>query len=121
MQRMESIDPDMSTRHFILTSSGNIEEFSDDEASAVAEGTQYLPRFADETLRYLQVAFDERANEDGEIRVQTLGAVVYFDENGQLTDADRADEDSQELTSFEHDTCVQFALKETVGQEHAIN
>ncbi|NNC22805.1 hypothetical protein HKX42_02980 [Salinisphaera sp. USBA-960] len=117
---MES-DTDMSTRHFILTSNGNIEEFSDAEASAVAEGTQYIPRFADERLRYVQVAFDERANDNGEIRVQTMGAIVHFDADGQLTDADRTDEDSAELTSFEHDACVQFALKETVGQQHAIN
>lgn len=118
---MQKADTNMSTRHFILTSGGHIEEFSDAEASAVAEGKQYLPRFAEERLRYVQVAFDESANEEGEIRVQTMGAIVHFDENGQLTEADRTDEDSEELTSFEHDACVQFALKETVGQEQAIN
>lgn len=118
---MEESEPTMSTRHFILTSNGCIEEFSDAEASAVAEGKQQLPRFADERLRYVQVAFDERANEDGEIRVQTMGAIVHFDENGLLTEADRTDETSDELTSFEHDACVQFALKDTVGEQHVVN
>lgn len=118
---MKETDTDMSTRHFILTSSGDIEEFSDAEASAVADGSQYIPRFADERLRYVQVAFDDRANDEGEIRVQTMGAIVHFDENGQLTEADRTEENSDELSSFEHDACVQFALKDTVGQEQAIN
>lgn len=111
----------MSTRHFLLTHDGSIEEFTEDEASAVAEGKRDLPRFADKRLRYVQVAFDDAANDDGEIHVRTLGAIVSFDEEGRLLEAGRVDAESDTLSEFEHDACVQYALRETIHQSYALN
>ena len=111
----------MSTRHFLLTPNGAVEEFTDAEASAVAAGKHDLPRFADKRLRYVQVAFDDKANDEGEIQVRTMGAVVCFDTDGRLADTDRATEDGDEVSSFEHDACVQFALRDTVVRDYAIN
>lgn len=111
----------MSTRHFLLTQDGAIEEFTEDEASAVAEGKHELPRFADERLRYVQVDFDEQANDEGELRVRTLGAIVRFDADGRLCEADSASQDADTLTEFEHDACVQFALRDTIVPSYALN
>lgn len=111
----------MSVRHFLLTQDGAVEEFSDAEAAAVAEGKQDLPRFADKRLRYVQVAFDDSANDDGEIHVRTIGAVVRFDNEGRLAESDRTGEDSEALSAFEHDACVQFALRDTIEQSYALN
>ena len=111
----------MSTRHFLLTHDGAIDEFSEDEASAVAEGKQDLPRFAERRLRYVQVDFDDNVNDDGEIHVRTLGAIVSFDEDGHLRDANRASGEADALSEFEHDACVQYALRETIHQSYALN
>lgn len=111
----------MSVRHFLLTQDGAIEEFSDEEASAVAEGTQDLPRYADKQLRYVQVAFDDNANEEGEIQVKTMGAIVRFDDQGRLAEADGATQTRDELNEFEHDACVQFALRDTLPKSYALN
>ncbi|RJS94998.1 hypothetical protein [Salinisphaera sp. Q1T1-3] len=111
----------MSIRHFLLTDEGAIEEFNEDEASAVAEGKQDLPRFADQQLRYVQVAFDDTTNENGEIQVKTIGAIVSFDASGRLTEAGRTHDAQDELNEFEHDACVQFALRETVPNAYAMH
>lgn len=111
----------MSVRHFLLTDDGAMEEFTEDEASAVAEGKQDLPRFADQQLRYVQVAFDDKANEEGEIQVRTLGAIVKFDDEGRLAEANQTRDAQDELNEFEHDACVQFALRETLPQSYALN
>lgn len=111
----------MSVRHFLLSQDGAIEEFSDEEASAVAEGAQDLPRYADKQLRYVQVAFDDAANEDGEIQVKTMGAIVRFDDQGRLAEADGSGHAREELNEFEHDACVQFALRDTLPKSYALN
>jgi hypothetical protein len=111
----------MSVRHFLLTQDDAVEEFTAAEAAAVAEGRQDLPRFADKRLRYVQVDFDDTANEEGEIHVRTLGAIVRFDTDGRLAEADRADQGDDALSAFEHDACVQFALRDTIGQSYALN
>ncbi|MGN8158838.1 hypothetical protein ACS8Y6_11210 [Salinisphaera sp. RV14] len=111
----------MSVRHFLLTEDGAMEEFTEDEASAVAEGKRDLPRFAEQQLRYVQVAFDDQANDEGEIQVKTLGAIVKFDDAGRLTEADRAHDAQDELNEFEHDACVQFALRDTLPRSYALN
>lgn len=111
----------MSVRHFLLTQEGSIEEFSETEASAVAEGKRDLPQFAEKRLRYVQVAYEDTANEEGEIHVRTLGAIVSFDAEGRLREAGSADNESDKLDQFEHDACVQYALRETVGQSYALN
>jgi len=111
----------MSVRHFLLSQDGAIEEFSDEEASAVVEGNQDLPRYADKQLRYVQVAFDDNANEEGEIQVRTMGAIVRFDNEGRLAEADSDTKARDELNEFEHDACVQFALRDTLPKSYALN
>lgn len=111
----------MSVRHFLLTQDGAIEEFTDEEASAVAEGTQDLPRHADKQLRYVQVSFDDSANDEGEIQVKTMGAIVRFDDQGRLAEANGTEQTRDELNEFEHDACVQFALRETLPTSYALN
>ena len=62
-----------------------------------------------------------KVNDDGEIHVRTLGAIVSFDEDGHLRDANRASGEADALSEFEHDACVQYALRDTIGQRYALN
>lgn len=109
----------MAIRHFLLTQDGSIEEFSDEEATRLATGDESLPRFADQRLRYVQVAVEE-PDESGQIQVRTLGAVVGFDADGRVHEAGAPDDD-ESLSHFEHDACVQFALKDTVPGRYELN
>lgn len=111
----------MSTHHFLLTQEGSIEEFSEAEASEVAEGKRDLPQFAEKRLRYVQVAYEDQANENGEIHVKTMGAIVSFDDAGRLREAGSADNEHDKLDAFEHDACVQYALRDTIGPQYALN
>lgn len=111
----------MSVHHFLLTQDGAIEEFSEDEASAVADGTRELPQFAEKRLRYVQVSYEDQANEDGEIHVKTLGAIVSFDQAGRLREAGTAEDEQDKLDAFEHDACVQYALRDAIGRSYALN
>lgn len=110
----------MTTRHFLLTHEGSIEEFSEEEAVLVATGDTSLPRFADKRLRYLQVAVEE-PDDSGQIQVRTLGAVIGFDGEGRLREAGAPDDEAETVSYFEHDACVQFALKDTVPGRYALN
>ncbi len=101
----------MSTeiRHFLLTQGGEIREFSSDEAALIAAGANKLPEFAERRMRYLQVSWsDEPA---AEMRIQTAGAAIRFDAEGRLSEATPAGEE-EKISRFEHDTCVQWALRE---------
>lgn len=111
----------MSVRHFLLTDDGTMEEFTDAEANAVVEGAQELPRYADQQLRYVQVSFDDQANDQGEIQVKTLGAIVGFDDVGRLARADQTRDAQDELNEFEHDACVQYALRNILSQSYVLN
>ncbi|MES1925043.1 hypothetical protein [Salinisphaera sp. T31B1] len=111
----------MSVRHFLLTQEGSIHEFSEAEAAAVAEGERDLPEYADKRLRYVQVAFEDTVNEEGEIHVRTLGAIVSFDAQGRVREAGSADNEQDRLDAFEHDACVQYALRDTVQPGYALN
>lgn len=111
----------MPTRHFLLTQDNAIEEFTDEQASRVADGTDTLPRFADKRLRYVQVDFDDTADSDGELNVRTLGAIISFDDEGRMLRAGSLEDEADELSHFEHDACVQFALKETIPESYALN
>jgi hypothetical protein len=100
----------MSTeiRHFVLTQSGEIHEFSADEAALIAAGSNRLPEFAESRVRYLQVSWsDEPA---AEMKIQTAGAAIRFDAEGRLTEAVPPGEE-EKISRFEHDTCVQWALR----------
>ncbi|MES1927710.1 hypothetical protein SADO_00600 [Salinisphaera dokdonensis CL-ES53] len=111
----------MSVHHFLLTQDGAIEEFSEAEASEVAEGKRDLPQHAEQRLRYVQVAYEDQANDDGEIHVKTLGAIVSFDNAGRIQEAGTAENEQDKLDAFEHDACVQYALRDAIGRRYALN
>jgi hypothetical protein len=100
----------MSTeiRHFVLTQGGEIREFSSDEAAMIAAGANRLPEFAERRMRYLQVSWDSEPA--SEMRIQTAGAAIRFDAEGRLTEA-VAPAEEEKISRFEHDTCVQWALR----------
>lgn len=98
----------IETRHFLITREGRIREFSTEQAALVAAGASRLPEFAESRVRYLQLTVDD-AN-PGELRVQTAGASIQFDADGRLAGAGPPSDDEQ-LSRFEHDAVVQWALK----------
>jgi hypothetical protein len=100
----------MSTeiRHFVLTQGGEIREFSSDEAALIAAGSNRLPEFAERRLRYLQVSWDAEAA--AEMKISTAGAAIRFDADGRMTEASPPAEE-EKISRFEHDTCVQWALR----------
>jgi len=102
----------MSTEihHFLLTQDGQVREFSTEEAAMIAAGANRLPEFAERRMRYLQVSWD--AESSSELHVKTAGAAIRFDADGRLTEA-AAPGDDEKISRFEHDTCVQWALRES--------
>lgn len=111
----------MATKHFVLTNDDRLEEFSDEEAARVANGSDLLPQFAETRVRYVQVAFDDDTNENGEIKVYTMGAVVGFDTDGRLSETGSEEENQQPLSEFEQEACVEFALHNAGAQEYRLN
>ncbi|PTU30814.1 hypothetical protein [Stenotrophobium rhamnosiphilum] len=102
----------MSTqvRHFLLTQDGGIREFSTDQAALIAAGASPLPEFAESRLRYLQLTLDDTSSK-GELKVQSAGACVRFDAEGRVTETTAPGENEQ-ITRFEHDAVVQWALRD---------
>ena len=47
-----------------------------------------------------------------QIKVITAGASIRFDAEGRLTEAGPIAEQDGKITHFEHDACVQWALRE---------
>lgn len=105
------MDKSMSTqiRHFLLTQDGGIREFSTEQAALIAAGASRLPEFAESRLRYLQLTVDDEAN-SGELKIQTAGACIKFDAEGRLTEAS-APAENEQISRFEHDAVVQWALR----------
>ena len=97
-------------RHFVLTQSGEIREFSSDEAAAIAAGSNRLPEYAERRVRYLQVSWSDESST--EMRIQTAGAAIRFDAEGRLSEAS-APAEEERISRFEHDTCVQWALRDS--------
>lgn len=97
----------MHTKHFVLTLDGGIREFTAEQAALVASGADKLPEFADRRVRYLQVTVDSNGNE---LRIQTAGAAIEFDHAGKMKQAGPPSADEQ-ITHFEHDAVVQWAIK----------
>ncbi|AXQ31701.1 hypothetical protein D0B54_10810 [Solimonas sp. K1W22B-7] len=97
------------TRHFVLTPEGGIREFSTEQAALIAAGARSVPELADLRVRYLQLTLDDSAD-NGELKVQTSGASIEFDADGRLREAGPP-ADSEQISRFEHDTVVQWALK----------
>lgn len=100
----------MNIRHFLLTPEGGIREFSAEQAASIATGANRLPEFAGRDVRYLQLSLDN-SNDNGEIRVQTAGARIHFDDNGKVAEAGPPSE-AEPITTFEHDAVVQWALRD---------
>ena len=99
----------MHTKHFVLTLDGGIREFTPEQAAMVAAGTNTLPEFADRRVRYLQVTVDD---ENGnELKIQTAGAAIEFDHGGKMTQAGPPSAEEQ-ISRFEHDAVVQWAIKD---------
>ncbi len=100
----------MNVRHFLLTPEGGIREFSAEQAASIAAGDNRLPEFAGRDIRYLQLSVD-KANDSGEIRIQTAGARIHFDDSGKITEAGPPSAE-EPITHFEHDAVVQWALRD---------
>jgi hypothetical protein len=98
--------------HFVLTTDGAIREFTSEQAALLASGSDRLPEFADLRLRYLQVAFEPTSA--SELRVQTAGGSIRFDHDGRLAEA-APPVGNETITRFEHDTCVQWALRDQLA------
>ena len=96
------------TRHFLLTPEGSIREFSAEQAAHVAAGANRLPEFAGHRVRYLQVTVND--DNSRELKVQSAGACIRFDTDGRLAEAGPPQE-NETISGFEHDACVQWALK----------
>lgn len=101
----------MAIKHYLLSKDGSIQEFSSEEAARVADGFSTLPQYADTRARYVQVLF-EAPEDTSDIRVRTAGAYLQFDHQGRLTETSEHDDETT-LSRFEHDTCVQLALRDT--------
>lgn len=99
----------MQIRHFVLTSFGDIREFTTEQAALIAAGADTLPEFARQRLRYLQVTLEDGS--ESELKIQTAGASIHFDAEGRMTEAGPP-ADNENISRFEHDACVQWALKD---------
>ena len=113
---------DMQVKHYILSNDGHIAEFSTEEAFKVANRLSTLPQFADSRQRYVQVQFDEldEAAPDT-LKVRIAGAYVSFDDQGRLSNADAPAENDNAISSFEHETCVQLALRAALGENITVH
>jgi hypothetical protein len=98
----------LQVRHFLLAPDG-IREFSTEQAAMIAAGSDLIPEFAGRNLRYLQLTVDEN-DDDGELKVQTAGAQIKFDNDGRLTEAAPPAAENP-ISRFEHDAVVEWALK----------
>lgn len=98
----------MHIKHFVLTQEEGIREFTPEQAALVATGADKLPEFADRRVRYLQVTVDDEHG--NELRIQTAGACIEFDHDGKMTQAGPSTPEEQ-ISRFEHDAVVQWAIK----------
>ncbi len=96
------------TRHFLLTPEGTVREFSTEQAARVAAGANKLPEFAGHRIRYLQITVND--DNSRELKVQSAGACIRFDADGRLAEASPPGE-NEAISPFEHDACIQWALK----------
>jgi hypothetical protein len=101
--------------HFVLTPDGRVREFSAEQAAKVAAGAGKLPEYADRAVRYLQVTIQDDMGGD-EMKVITAGAKIKFDHDGRLTEAGPIGEQDSRITHFEHDACVQWALRDVPAE-----
>jgi hypothetical protein len=95
--------------HLVLTPDGGLREFSAERAAKVAVGADKLPEFAERLVRYIQVTVSDET--DGEVRVVTAGATIKFDSDGRLVEAGPIGAADPRISAFEHEACVQWALR----------
>ena len=95
--------------HLVLTPDGGLREVPPEVAAKVAAGAGKLPEFAERRLRYVQVTVSDET--DGELKVVTAGASIKFDSDGRLTEAGPIGNNDPRISPFEHDACVQWALR----------
>lgn len=109
---MATRTPYMATQihHFVLTPDHRLREFSGELAARVAAGAGKLPEFADHSVRYLQVTVSTESED--ELKVITAGARIRFDHDGRLTEAGPIGDRDERISHFEHDACVQWALRD---------
>lgn len=100
----------LQIRHFVLTPDGGIREFSTEQAALIAAGSGRVPEYAGRNLRYMQLTVDEADDDGDELKVQTSGASISFDADGRLAEA-APPADDQQISRFEHDAVVQWALR----------
>ena len=96
--------------HIVLTPDGGLREFSAELAARIAAGAGKLPEFAERRVRYLQVTVTDES--DGELKVVTAGASIKFDRDGRLTEAGPIGGDEPRISPFEHEACVEWALRD---------
>lgn len=99
-----------NVHHFVLTPDGGVREISPEQAARVAAGASKLPEYADHAVRYLQVTITNESEE--EVKVITAGASIKFDHDGRLTEAGPIGDRDPHISHFEHDACVQWALRD---------
>jgi hypothetical protein len=99
----------MQIRHFVLTAEGVVREFSTEQAALIAAGSDRLPEFSGQRVRYLQVTLEDTSAH--ELKILTAGASIRFDADGRMAEAGPPGE-HENISRFEHDTCVQWALKD---------
>lgn len=98
----------LHTRHFVLTPEDGIREFTGEQAALIAGGASRIPEFAGRQVRYLQLTMNDEIVE-GELKIQTSGACIKFDDDGRMSSADAPS--AEQISRFEHDAVVQWALK----------
>lgn len=101
--------------HLVLTPEGGLREFPQELAARIAAGSGKLPELAGRRVRYVQVTVSDET--DGELKVVTAGASIQFDRDGRLTDAGPIGTDDPRISAFEHDACVQWALRKWPAPE----
>jgi len=95
--------------HLVLTPDGGLREVSPELAARVAAGATKLPEFAERQVRYVQVTVSDET--DGELKVVTAGASIKFDQEGRLTEAGPLGSNDPRISPFEHEACVEWALR----------
>jgi hypothetical protein len=99
------------TSHFVLLPDGKVREFSEELAAKIATGAGRMPEFADRRLRYLQITVSAEP-QDEDIKIVSAGASICFDHSGRLTEAAPLKVEGDQISPFEHDACVQWALRD---------
>ena len=103
-------DMTTQTMHFLLTPDGGVRQFSAEQAARVAAGAGLLPEFAKKRVRYIQVTVKDES--ETEVKVQAAGACIEFSDQVRLTSAGPPATETEQITRFEYDACVQWALKD---------